>query len=221
MPPRARKRPVLASKKKEPEQDPLKNDSQTKKFWGLVVESVTYGQFIALDPPLKVNRFLEIRMLSALDRFWDLTDEEIAEKTGHSAEHLAALRANPHFEAVGRAVVEAAECLSRPRSFDSWAMDAQVEDRVASELYAIGLGDASPRDRVAALNTFADRQSAKKGREAEDAPTVQLPPGFVQAIQFVMQSFPGVAAPAPAGSLPAAIDAAVLNVPKRQIKAAD
>lgn len=225
MPPKARKtvkRPVLSSKKKESEPDPLKNDSQTKKFWGLVVESVTYGQFIALDPPLKVNRFLEIRMLFVLDRYWDLTDEEICEKTGHSAEHLATLRANPHFATVGKAVAEAAERLSRPRTFDDWAQDAQVEDRVASELYAIGLGDASPRDRVAALNTFADRQSAKKGREAEDAPTVMLPPNFVQAIQFIQQNFPaaaGLALPAGEPAVPQLVDASVLNVPKRQIKA--
>lgn len=224
MPPKARKalkKPVLPSKKKKKEDDPLSNDSQTKKFWGLVIESVTYGQFIALEPPLKVNRFLEIRTLVVLDRYWDLTDEEIAAKTGHSPEHLAALRANPHFAAVGEAVAEAAQRLARPRSFDAWAQDAQVEDRVASELYAIGLGDASPRDRVAALGAFADRQSAKKGREAEDAPTVMLPPNFVQAIQFIQQNFPAAASLGPANGQAVAVDASVLNVPKRQIKAAN
>lgn len=208
-------RTVLESKKAKKAEDPLQNDSQVKKFWALVVEGVPYSQFIGLEPPLKVNRFQEIRTLVILDRFWDLSDDEIAEKLGISADHLAMLRGNPHYEAVAAAVTAEAVRLSSPRTFDEWAADPKVEDRVASELLMTGLSTSSARDRVAALSAFADRRSAKKGREAEEAPAVSLPPNFVQAIMHVYQ-MAGSQGPAalPAGG---GVDAGVLNVPKRSL----
>lgn len=209
-------RTVLESKKAKKSEDSLRDDGQVKKFWALVLENVTYSDFIRLDPPLKVNRFQEIRTLVVLDRFWDLSDEEIEGKLGISAEHLAMLRQNPHYGAVAEAVAAEAIRLSSPRTLDEWASDPKVEDRVASELFMLGLSQASARDRVAALSAYADRRSAKKGREAEEAPAISLPPNFVQAIMHVYQmgaqGQAGQQAALPAGG---GVDAGVLNVPKR------
>lgn len=202
MPPK----PTLGSARKKARRDSIQDDSREKKFWKLVAESVPYSQFLELDPPLKVNRFLEMRTLAILDKFWDLEDSEIIEKLHIDAKCLPSLRGNPHYPAVCAAVTEAARTFARPRSLDEWARD--TEDKVAADLYLIGTGDGLARDRVAALVAFADRRSAKKTREPEAGGQMMMPANLVQAIQFVMGQ----------GAVPqlgGEVDGSVLNVPRR------
>lgn len=201
------KKPVLGQKKKKEAENSLQNDAREKKFWKLVTESVPYSQFLDLKPTLKVNWFLEMRTLAVLDLFWDLKDEEIVEKLGVEQARLWMLRSNPHYQAVCDVVAEAARSMAKPRTLDEWARD--TEDRVAADLYLIGTGEGLARDRVAALTAFADRRSAKKGREPEAGGQMMVPGNLVQAIQFVMNQ----------GAVPAlegGVDGGVLNVPRRE-----
>jgi len=205
--PRPGRKPILGSKKKKDAENSVQNDTREKKFWKLVTESVHFSQFLDLDPPLKVNRFLEMRTLAVLDQFWELPDAEIAEKLNADPRHLANLRANPHYPAVCAAVAEAARNMAKPRTLDEWARD--TEDQVAADLYLIGTGEGMTRDRVAALTAFADRRSAKKGREPEAGGQMMMPPNFVTALQFIMNQ----------GAVPPVdgqVDGGVLNVPQRE-----
>lgn len=169
------------------------------------MDFVPYSKFIDLEPRLKVNRFLEIRTLYVLDEFWDVTDEEICEKLYVEPAQLAALRANPHYPTVGAAIQAAAAGLAAAKTLDEWA--EAVEDQTAAELWMIGSGDGLARDRVAALTAFADRRSAKKGREPDPAPPISLPPGFVESIMWVMKQREVT------GAIVGDVDGGVLNVP--------
>lgn len=205
--PKFEKKPILGKKKKKEDDNSLQGDAREKKFWKLVAESVPYSQFLELRPVLKVNWFLEMRTLAILDLFWDLKDEEIIEKLNIEQIRLYNLRSSPHYQAVCAAAAAAARDMAKPRTLDEWARD--TEDRVAADLYLIGTGDGLARDRVAALTAFADRRSAKKGREAEAGGQMMLPPNLVAAIQFVMSQ----------GAVPElgdGVDGGVLNVPRRE-----
>jgi hypothetical protein len=157
-----------------------------------------------------VDRYLKLRNLAMIDRFYEKTDEEICEKLGTTLVYLMELRADPRFETLASAIKEAASALSQARTMDEWA--EAVQDRVAQELFLVGVNGKTARDRVPALEAFADRTSAKKGREAEPGKGIFLPEDLVNVINFALQRQP-IALPSASAPEAIEISGSVLNVP--------
>lgn len=196
--------------------EPLANDLAIQRFFQLVLEHVRYQEFIDLKPPLSVDRFLQLRTLTILDRYYEVADEKIETRMGVSADHLATLRAHPHYGAVLASIEAHVEKLAKPRTMDEWA--EEVEDRMAGEMFLAGTSKAALRDRVPAIEAFLDRTSAKKGREAELPRT----PMFPDDVQRIMEWSLKMGAMAATHGMQAGggedVDAGVLNVPRPPAK---
>ena len=194
---------------KDESDDPLKNDRYIRTFMNLVIESVQYDRCISWQPKLSVDQFMRLRMLYLIDRFYQYDDNEIQERIGYDPKTLAKLRSHVHYPAIGREVEQAAEILASPRTFEEWANESQ--DKVAKEMMLMGLQCKNPKERLAALTAFADRVSAKKGREEETrTPQIVLPENILRLMEKAAQMQPAAIQVQAESST---VDAGRLNVP--------
>lgn len=195
----------------------------------LISRSVPYSAFMDADPPIGVGLFEEIRGIALVDAFFiELSDAEVCAKLGVSPDHLGDLRRHPHYEPVKAAMRESARRLSAPRTLDDMA--EAIEPEVAREMYSLAMSCGSPREQLKALEAFADRRSAKKGREQQEGAGLLLPERFVEALELGLRMEKHLIESARAeklvgsGSVPAAIgagdeqvieiSASVVNVPR-------
>jgi hypothetical protein len=171
----------------------------------LIMESVQYAQVIKLEPRLSVDEFKRLRNLYVIDRFYQYSDEEILERIGYEKKTLDKLRSHVHYAEIGKMVDQAAELLSNPRTIEEWANQSQ--GRVGMETMTMALSCKDPKIKLAALNVFTDRVSAKKGREDEVKPPMQFPPDVLVVMAKAIEMARGV--PTADGG----VDAGRLNVP--------
>jgi hypothetical protein len=198
-----------AKKQKAALSEPGDSDRQGDTFLRLLVEHVSYPQFVHLkDPPLTMVTFLQLRNIALNDRFIGRTDQEVLDRTGNTPENLKRLRSHPHMPAVMAAIEATALELAGIATIDGWAEHS--ERQVGAELVATALSEPKSRERLQALEQLADRRSAKKGRE-DDAPRAPMFPASVE--RFMVYALEKMAAQKalPAGET----DGGTLNVPKQ------
>lgn len=189
--------------------EPGEKDRQGETFLRVLVEQVSYRDFVQLDdPPLTMKLFLEIRNVAINDRFIGRTDEEVLERTGNTPENLAKIRSHPHFAAIAEAVYRKALELAAVVTIDKLA--EMCEPQVGLEMAATALTEPKTKERLEALMQLADRRSAKKGREDEAPRAPMFPEDVVALMRLAMTMQVG------AGSSPLEVQGSVLNVPRRR-----
>lgn len=184
-------RPQLAARKKK--DDGFQDDREIRTFMLMLAEHVKYSDFIDLEPALSTSDFLKLRNLAIIDRFYQLTDEEITAKTGNAAAQVKRLREHPHMKTILAAIEEKARHLAKPRTFDKWAEDA--EDRVAAETLAVALTEGKSKEKLAALAEFSSRTSGKKGRDDGGQRAPMFPEDVLKLMYYARHVLPPIPAP--------------------------
>lgn len=177
-------------KRGRPLKDPLtrvrkEQRAEAAQFMSLVTKGVPYSAFLDADPPLAVNTFAALRNVGTVDQFFDFDDAAICVRLEISKDELARYRENPHYPKIREALVTSARRLGGARTIDSLAEN--MEGEVAQELYAMGMLEKSPREKIKALDAFADRRSAKKTRQEQVGSGMVLPERLLDVIKLGLE----------------------------------
>jgi hypothetical protein len=168
----------------DPVSDLARDPTGTLRTLTLISSGVNYTDFLALDPPLAANTFLELRGLSLLDTFMDLTDGELILKLDLLPTRVADLRAHPHYPTMCDRLKAAAQRLASAATIDGMA-EAGERDVARELLYTATHGD-KPAARLRAAESLADRRSSKKVREPEQR-VLSFPEGMMEVMRIAME----------------------------------
>lgn len=138
------------------------------------------------EKTLAYYRFEALLGLAMADCMTEYPDKKKSQILQATQAQIEKLRNHPQYEPVRTRVMETMRRLKKTRGIDGWA--ELLEDIASTETAAIGLFSSSTRDKQAAIDTFLDRRSAKKGRGGEAGQVhIHLPDSFVSTRDRALQ----------------------------------
>lgn len=163
----------------------IAGENAASKELSLIMDSIRYGQFADLDPPLPVDVFIRLRNIAMIRRFFSLTVEQISQRLILPIADINALTAHPHYQTVLSAINEAARKVAGMESIYSVAKEA--ETRIGKELLLTGVGGSS-REKFKALESLADRLSPKRPRaDGKQAAERVFSPDTIELIKMGLE----------------------------------
>ncbi len=192
--------------------DMVRDSSAVAKVLSHIASGVNYSDFLAADPPIGANVFLDLRGLALLDTFMELDDGDISGKLDILPGQLAGLRAHAHYDNMVERLRASASSLAAATSIDGMA--AAGERQVAAELFHMAMHGKTSRDQLKAIEALADRRSSKKTREPEQR-VLSFPEGLMEFMKLALEMTGRQSEPRTIGAGEPAIEilADRLNVP--------